>query len=207
MSDTNITAEGARFIENAATKDLSDEALRIGRRCIVDTLGLYLAGGLEPTVKILAEDAAETGGKAEAYLLTAGKAKVPAALAARVLGTAGHAHDWDDTQVSHDPASAFAALPAPSDTTTTRTSSPSLSANVLTTWASWQGAPNLACDVPMADAAATLQPRSSLIPLSPSRRGWSGSREERPRRPATATPNPASWTATRTGRGSGGPSA
>ncbi len=114
MSDTNITAEGARFIENAATKDLSDEALCIGRRCIVDTLGLYLAGGLEPTVKILAEDAAETGGKAEAYLLTAGKAKVPAALAARVLGTAGHAHDWDDTQVSHDPAHIYGLLTHPS---------------------------------------------------------------------------------------------
>lgn len=114
MSETNITAEGARFIENAATKDLSAEALRIGRRCIVDTLGLYLAGGLEPTVQILAEDALDTGGKAEAYLLTAGKTKVPAALAARVLATAGHAHDWDDTQVSHDPAHIYGLLTHPS---------------------------------------------------------------------------------------------
>lgn len=114
MSETNITAEGARFIENAATKDLSAEALRIGRRCIVDTLGLYLAGGLEPTVQILAEDAVDTGGKAEALVLSAGKAKVPAALAARVLGTAGHAHDWDDTQVSHDPAHIYGLLTHPS---------------------------------------------------------------------------------------------
>lgn len=114
MSETNITAEGARFIENAATKDLPTEALRIGRRCIVDTLGLYLAGGLEPTVKILADDAIETGGKAEAYVLSAGKSKVPAALAARVLGTAGHAHDWDDTQVSHDPAHIYGLLTHPS---------------------------------------------------------------------------------------------
>ena len=114
MSETNITAEGARFIESAATKDLSAEALRIGRRCIVDTLGLYLAGGLEPTVQILAGDAVDTGGKAEAFVLSAGKAKVPAALAARVLGTAGHAHDWDDTQVSHDPAHIYGLLTHPS---------------------------------------------------------------------------------------------
>ena len=114
MTDTNITAEGARFIEKAATKDLSAEALRIGRRCIVDTLGLYLAGGLEPTVQILAADAVETGGKADAYVLGAGKAKAPAAIAARVLGTAGHAHDWDDTQVSHDPAHIYGLLTHPS---------------------------------------------------------------------------------------------
>ena len=111
---TNITAEGAKFIENVRYEDLSAEALRIGRRCIVDTLGLYLAGGLEPTVQILAEDAIETGGKAEAFVIAGGNKKVPAALAARVLGTAGHAHDWDDTQVSHDPAHIYGLLTHPS---------------------------------------------------------------------------------------------
>jgi 2-methylcitrate dehydratase PrpD len=39
---------------------------------------------------------------------------VPAALAARVWGTAGHAHDWDDTQVSHDPAHVYGLLTHPS---------------------------------------------------------------------------------------------
>lgn len=114
MTDTKITADGARFIESVTSKDLPAEALRIGRRCIVDTLGLYLAGGLEPTVQILAADAVETGGKAEALVLTAGRTKAPAALAARVLATAGHAHDWDDTQVSHDPAHIYGLLTHPS---------------------------------------------------------------------------------------------
>jgi 2-methylcitrate dehydratase PrpD len=31
-----------------------------------------------------------------------------------VLGTAGHAHDWDDTQVSHDPAHVYGLLTHPS---------------------------------------------------------------------------------------------
>lgn len=114
MTETTITADGARFIENVSTKDLPAEALRIGRRCIVDTLGLYLAGGLEPTVHMLAADAVETGGKGDALILTAGNTKGPAALAARVLGTAGHAHDWDDTQVSHDPAHIYGLLTHPS---------------------------------------------------------------------------------------------
>lgn len=114
MTSTHITADAIRFIETVSVKDIPAEALRIGRRCMVDTLGLYLAGGLEPTVQILAADAVETGGKAEALVLSAGKAKVPAALAARVLATAGHAHDWDDTQVSHDPAHIYGLLTHPS---------------------------------------------------------------------------------------------
>src|SRR5215470_17281416 len=114
MAETTITADAVRFIEHVAYQDIPAEALRIGRRCMTDTLGLYLAGGLEPTVQMLAADAVETGGKAEALVLSAGNAKVPAALAARVLGTAGHAHDWDDSQVSHDPAHIYGLLTHPS---------------------------------------------------------------------------------------------
>jgi 2-methylcitrate dehydratase PrpD len=38
---------------------------------------------------------------------------VPAPVAARVLGTAGHAHDWDDTQVSRDPRHIYGLLTHP----------------------------------------------------------------------------------------------
>jgi 2-methylcitrate dehydratase PrpD len=46
-------------------------------------------------------------------LLGRGKTKVPASTAARVLGTAGHAHDWDDSQVSLDPAHVYGLLTHP----------------------------------------------------------------------------------------------
>ncbi|GAU82669.1 MmgE/PrpD family protein [Bosea sp. BIWAKO-01] len=115
MTELNhVTASAVAFIERASYDDLSAEALRIGRRCIIDTLGLYLAGGLEDSVRMLAADAAETGGKAEALLIGRGHTRVPAALAARVLGTAGHAHDWDDTQVSNDPRHVYGLLTHPS---------------------------------------------------------------------------------------------
>ena len=42
------------------------------------------------------------GGREDANLWSTDH-KVPAPMAARVLGTAGHAHDWDDSQVSLDP--------------------------------------------------------------------------------------------------------
>ncbi len=110
----NVTADAIEFIENVSYDTLPTEALRIGKRCMVDTLGLYLAGGLEHSVKMLAKDAVETGGREDAYVIAGGKKKVPAALAARVLATAGHAHDWDDTQVSHDPAHVYGLLTHPS---------------------------------------------------------------------------------------------
>jgi 2-methylcitrate dehydratase PrpD len=114
MQDVNRLTEGAvRFVEEVRYADLPENALRIGRRCMLDTIGLYLAGGMEPSVRILVDDAAEQGGRPDALLLGAGNGKVPAGLAARVLATAGHAHDWDDTQVSNDPAHVYGLLTHP----------------------------------------------------------------------------------------------
>ncbi|AYD03651.1 MmgE/PrpD family protein [Neorhizobium sp. NCHU2750] len=111
---SDITAQAIGFIERMTYADLPDDALTIGRRCMVDTVGLYLAGSQEPSVRILAEDALAQGGRADAPLPGAGATKVPAALAGRVWGTSGHAHDWDDTQVSHDPAHVYGLLTHPS---------------------------------------------------------------------------------------------
>ena len=110
---TDITRQALRFIETTTYADLSPEALRIGRRCMVDAIGLYLAGSQESSVRILIADALDQGGRGDAALPSAGSAKVPAALAARVWGTAGHAHDWDDTQVSNDPAHVYGLLTHP----------------------------------------------------------------------------------------------
>lgn len=110
---TKITMSAAQFVETVKFEDLSDEALHIAKRCIIDSLGLYLAGGQEETIALLIEEALDQGGREDALLLGSEK-KVPAALAARVLGTAGHAHDWDDSQVSQDPAHIYGLLTHPS---------------------------------------------------------------------------------------------
>src|SRR5215471_3445832 len=107
------TAAAAAFVENVGFNDIPADAMRIGTRCLLDGLGLFVAGSDEESVLLLIEEAKEMGGRAEALLLGRGNIKVPAPIAARVLGTAGHAHDWDDSQVSIDPAHVYGLLTHP----------------------------------------------------------------------------------------------
>jgi 2-methylcitrate dehydratase PrpD len=107
------TAAAAAFVETILPEQLPAEAMRIGRRCLLDGMGLFVAGSEEHSVQLLIEEAEETGGRPDALLLGRGKTRVPANLAARVLGTAGHAHDWDDSQVSRDPAHVYGLLTHP----------------------------------------------------------------------------------------------
>jgi 2-methylcitrate dehydratase PrpD len=107
------TAAAAEFVENAGFNAIPAEAVRIGTRCLLDGLGLYVAGSEEHSVRILIDEAEGTGGSPEALLLGRGDKSVPAPMAARVLGTAGHAHDWDDSQVSLDPAHVYGLLTHP----------------------------------------------------------------------------------------------
>src|SRR5919106_5424026 len=111
--ECKTTAAAAAFLESVRITDIPAEAMRIGTRCLLDGLGLFVAGSEEHSVRFLIEEAEHMGGRPEALLLGRGNTKVPAAMAARVLGTAGHAHDWDDSQVSFDPAHVYGLLTHP----------------------------------------------------------------------------------------------
>ena len=108
-----VTQDAAEFIENVTFDDLPDEVIRIGTRCLLDGLGLYVAGSDHECVTVLADLARKTGGTDEALLLGHTGIKVPAPMAARVLGTSGHTHDWDDSQVSLDPDHVYGLLTHP----------------------------------------------------------------------------------------------
>lgn len=112
-AELKTTAAAAEFVENLAAEAIPSEAMRIGARCLLDGLGLFVAGSEEHTVRLLVENAKDLGGRPDALLLSAGETKVPAPLAARALGAAGHAHDWDDSQVSTDPAHIYGLLTHP----------------------------------------------------------------------------------------------
>jgi len=107
------TAAAAAFVENVTVEAVPAEAIRIGTRCLLDGLGLFVAGSEEHSVQILVEEAEQMGGRKDALLLGRGATRVPAPVAARVLGTAGHAHEWDDSQVRIDPAHVYGLLTHP----------------------------------------------------------------------------------------------
>lgn len=108
-----ITTQAVEFVDRLRYEDIPREALKIGRRCILDGLGVMIAGAAEETTHVLIGEARSQGGRKDALLLGAGRIKVPMTMAARVLGAAGHAHDWDDTQVSRDPRHQYGLLTHP----------------------------------------------------------------------------------------------
>ncbi len=112
-SKLQTTADAAEFIERINFDALPAEAIRVGTRCLLDGLGLFVAGSEEHSVEILIAEAQAIGGRPDALLLRRNSTKVPAPMAARVLGTAGHAHDWDDSQVSRDSAHVYGLLTHP----------------------------------------------------------------------------------------------
>ena len=95
FDDTGLTL---RLAENSMSFDydaLPDAVLDVAKHCLLDWLGVTLAGSSEPLSIILRDDALEEGGAPQASLIGDG-AKVTMLQAALVNGSAGHALDYDD---------------------------------------------------------------------------------------------------------------
>lgn len=100
--DTSTSATGAviDFIESVDYEELPPEALTIAKHCIIDGLGVMLAGSTQTAGKILREFAADSGTKHEATVFGPQPMKTSLPYAALANGTSGHALDWDDTQLA-----------------------------------------------------------------------------------------------------------
>jgi 2-methylcitrate dehydratase PrpD len=72
----------------------------IAKRCIVDGLGVMLAGATQESGRILRRYVRETNERAEATALGVPAFRTTANSAALLNGTSGHALDWDDTQLA-----------------------------------------------------------------------------------------------------------
>ena len=101
MSDqTSITAAVVDFIGSATFEGLPAEAVAIGKRCIIDGLGVMLAGSTQDAGRILRDYVRETDSRTEATAFGPEPFRTGAASAALLNGTSGHALDWDDTQLA-----------------------------------------------------------------------------------------------------------
>ena len=74
------------------------EAIRIGTRCLLDGLGLFVAGSEEHTVQLLVEDAEQTGGRPDALLLSRGNDQ-----SARADGSPGARHRRPCSRLGRQP--------------------------------------------------------------------------------------------------------
>src|SRR5712691_851753 len=97
---TRATGALVNFIASTSFGDIPADALDIGRRCIADGVAVILAGSTTRASEILRAQVREDGSRAESTILGRDSFQTRAASAALVNATSGHAHDYDDTQLS-----------------------------------------------------------------------------------------------------------
>ena len=90
-----VTERLAHLIAETTYQDLPTEAVLQGKRALLDTIGVTLAGHREEAAQIITTWVADSGAKAAARVLGSSIATSPA-LAALANGTLGHALDFDD---------------------------------------------------------------------------------------------------------------
>jgi 2-methylcitrate dehydratase PrpD len=114
MTDhTKATDAVVDFMADARLDDMPPEAVRLAKRCIIDGLGVLLAGSTTGAGEIVRDYVRATAGPEEATAFARDAVRAGAAQAALANGTSGHALDWDDTQLSSSPERIFGLLTHP----------------------------------------------------------------------------------------------
>ena len=88
------------FIDRTRWPDFPLEAVRIAKRCVLDGLGVMLAGSTQDAGRILRGHVQTMDAKPEATAFGPEPFRSGVSSAALLNGTSGHALDWDDTQLA-----------------------------------------------------------------------------------------------------------
>jgi len=110
---TGLTQAAAQFTSGLQYSDINPETLRLARRCLLDGLAVALAGSEQSGMVPLGDYIDSLGGAPQARLIGHAQKRVPCHLAALWSGTAGHAMDWDDTQLAMGPGRPYGLLMHP----------------------------------------------------------------------------------------------
>ena len=89
----------ANFIANTSYEKIPEEAIPVAKMCILDGLGVALAGSREPAGRIITEYANNCGGRPESAVIGGGF-KTNIQLAALANGTLVHILDYDDHAIT-----------------------------------------------------------------------------------------------------------
>jgi 2-methylcitrate dehydratase PrpD len=113
QGQTRATRAVVEFITRTGWRDLPPDAVTLGKRCVIDGLGVVLAGATSRGSAILRSYLRSTGEASEATVLGPEPFMAGVASAALANGTSGHAMDFDDTQLSWSPDRIFGLLTHP----------------------------------------------------------------------------------------------
>ncbi|HZF28663.1 MAG TPA: MmgE/PrpD family protein [Gammaproteobacteria bacterium] len=101
MTDqASATGAVVEFVGQARFADFPSQAVALGKRCVIDGLGVLLAGATQEAGRLVHEHVRGSDARSESTVLGPVPFKTGAASAALVNGTSGHALDWDDTQLA-----------------------------------------------------------------------------------------------------------
>ncbi len=96
----SLTMHVAEFAVGQRVSDLPDAVIELGRKSILDGLGLAVAGAVCASGRIVNEYVRDLGGNQASCAVLGTDLKAPARFAAFANGIAIHAHDFDDTQLA-----------------------------------------------------------------------------------------------------------
>jgi 2-methylcitrate dehydratase PrpD len=108
---TNLTRALAERARAVTYDELPEPVRELARQCVLDYLGVGLAGADDPLVRILLDDATEAGGLPQAAVI-GHRDRLPMLAAALVNGSIAHALDYDDVNLAMPGHPSVAILPA-----------------------------------------------------------------------------------------------
>jgi 2-methylcitrate dehydratase PrpD len=109
----SATSACVDFIARTRLEEIPEDALALAKRCIIDGLGVMLAGSTTEGSRILRQHLQGSDARREATVFGTGVFQASAETAALLNGASGHAMDWDDTQLSTSPDRIFGLLTHP----------------------------------------------------------------------------------------------
>ena len=99
--ENSLTAYVAEFITRTRARDIPADVMHLGKRSILDGIGLALAGSVAESGHIVRKHLRSLGcNTAKGCTLIGSNMKMPARFAAFANGVAIHADDYDDTQLA-----------------------------------------------------------------------------------------------------------
>ena len=107
-----LTQEVASFVAKTRYRDIPTEVVTLARNFILDGLGVALAGSTDECSRIVQAHIRQMKAKPESMVLGS-KLFAPASKAALANGVAGHAMDYDDTQLSTSKEAVYGLLTHP----------------------------------------------------------------------------------------------